>query len=374
MENNLAKKIFGARDHVSREQFDEALSKGEGISNHDAQKIMQSKFEQDAFDGFEKLGVTTSEMSELDQRMERHLTGSQNSSSNSLYIIGIWLLSILGVLTSAYLLNEEPKIVLAKQDSAHVGDDVKSLDSGNETPENTKEIELTDERFIVVPIQPKKSEKGSTNPKQDEKPQLIRDEIPQRMQPLSAIQLDQRNKNNNIKRPMAKEVMLSDFIFVDYRGIREERIFQDSDLTGLRANLHSEGDSQKTDEVPFDKNKVSYHAYLAETALILKTRNWAGAAQRFEIILKQYPEDVNALFYMAFIKYNQNAYGESLRYLDLIETAYHGNFEQESQWYKLKNYMELKNYDLAQKQAQKIIESDGFYKKQAEELLKNMRR
>lgn len=374
MENNLAKKIFGARDHVSREQFDEALSHGEGISNHDAQKIMQSNFEQDAFDGFEKLGVTTSEMSELDQRMERHLTGSQNSSSNSLYIIGIWLLSILGVLTTAYLLNEEPKIVLAKQDSAHVGDDVKSLDSGNETPENTKEIELTDERFIVVPIQPKKSEKGSTNPKQDEKSQLIRDEIPQRMQPLSAIQLDQRNKNNNIKRPMAKEVMLSDFIFVDYRGIREERIFQDSDLTGLRANLHSEGDSQKTDEVPFDKNKVSYHAYLAETALILKTRNWAGAAQRFEIILKQYPEDVNALFYMAFIKYNQNAYGESLRYLDLIETAYHGNFEQESQWYKLKNYIELKNYDLAQKQAQKIIESDGFYKKQAEELLKNMRR
>lgn len=374
MENNLAKKIFGARDHVSREQFDEALSKGAGISNHDAQKIMQYDFEQDAFDGFEKLGVTSSEMSELDQRMERHIRGSQNSSSNSLYIIGIWLLSLVGIIMIAFWLNEEPKMILAKQDSAHEVDEMKPPNSGNETLDNSEEIELTDERFIVATIQPKKSKTSSANPKQDEKPLHIREEVPQRMQPLNAIQLEHRNKNKNIKRPMAKEVMLSDFIFVDYRGIREERDLKEGDFTGVRANKRSEDDMQQLDEVQIDKSKVSYHSYLAETATLLKERNWESAAERFEIILKKYPEDVNALFYLAFIKYNQNSFEESLRYLDLVEKSYFGNFEQETSWYILKNHLELKNNDLVKKQANKIIDDDGFYKKQAEEVLKSLKK
>lgn len=374
MENNLAKKIFGVREHLSREQFDEALSKGERISNQDAIEIMQSDFEQDAFAGFEKLGVTSSEMSELDQRMERHIRGSQNSRSNSIYIIGIWLLSLVGIIMIAFWLNEEPKIIMAKQNSTKTVDKVKSPVLTDQSVEDFDNIELSDERFIVVSTQSVNTVISVNKPKQDEKSQLDRDEIPQRMQPLNAIQLEHRNKNVNIKRPMAKEVMLSDFIFVDYRGIREERDLKEGDFTGVRANKRSEDDMQQLDEVQIDKSKVSYHSYLAETATLLKERNWESAAERFEIILKKYPEDVNALFYLAFIKYNQNSFEESLRYLDLVEKSYFGNFEQETSWYILKNHLELKNNDLAQKQAQKIIDADGFYKKQAEEVIKGLRK
>lgn len=373
MKNNLAKKIFGTHKTISRGQFDAALQSGDEIPNDGAQLIIQSDFEKDAFDGFDKLGLSTRAMNQLDRHMMQHFSRTKNQSSNSTYIIGMFLLVIMTILIAAFLLNKESRLTHQQHDTLVVGD-FNSEIHDETSREHSEKIKLTDERFIVTQDIHKKSNQSTFPLKNNENEDATKLEAPIRLQPLSAIQLDQRNRNIMVKKAIAKEISLSDFIFVDYRGIRVEKEMYEPEERGTRANLRAKNETQATDFQLSEQKAVSYHIFLEETAALLKLRNWNVCSSRFSIILKHYPEDINALFYMAFIKFNTADYGESLKLLERLDSAYYGNFEEEKDWYKLKNYVELKNYDMAQKMAQKIIDSEGFYQKQSEELLKTFRR
>ena len=374
MENNLAKKIFGQEKQLTRDQLDAALSEGHKTAHKVAQSVMQSDFESDAFDGFHDHAYSTSILESLDAKMQGHLGTYKNPSSNTTYIIGIWFLAFAGIVASSLFLNEGKQYQTKSGISNQVQVEDKAITATAESLEDTQEIQLSDERFIATISIPKQSSLNQASTSTNEKTLTPREEIPQKMAPMSAIQLNQRNKNLSIKKSMIKEVMLSDFIFVDYRGIRSDADFRETPVSGLRANLRSDEASDALDESIHSTTQLSYHQFLKETAAAMKTQNWQFASERFELILQKYPDDLNALFYLAFIKHGQQAFEESLAYLERCEKSIYGNFDQETSWYKLKNYFEMKNYDLAQKQAQKIIEADGFYKAQAEELLRGLRK
>jgi hypothetical protein len=339
-----------------------------------ATSVMQSNFENDAYDGYQEHGLSTAILSPLDQRMEQYLNSRNKPGSNTTYIIGIWFLAFAGIVATSFFLNEDKQYQAKSILFNQIQEENKAITPTVESIEDTQEIQLSDERFIATKSKSSQKSTKESSSSPNEKRLTLREEIPQKMEPMSAIQLNQRNKNLSIKKSMMKEVMLSDFIFVDYRGIRSEADFRETPVSGLRANMRSDEAGDALDESIHSTTHLSYHQFLMETAAAMKTQNWQFAAQRFELILKKYPDDLNALFYLAFIKHGQQAFEESLAYLERCEKSIYGNFDQETSWYKLKNYLEMKNFDLAKKQAQKIIETDGFYKAQAEELLKGIKR
>jgi tetratricopeptide (TPR) repeat protein len=182
--------------------------------------------------------------------------------------------------------------------------------------------------------------------------------------------LNKRAKDLGIKKTKAKEVALSNLIFIDFRGIRAEQTLpSEVNLSGTGANL-SNRETKKNDLEPsIQKTEVAYHDYLAQTAEILQRNDFKTALQRFKTILKYYPSDDNALFYGAYCLFQTGNYQESLVYLEQLTKSNYANFEEERDWYILKCLTKLNRMLDAKRVAEKIIEQNGFYSEQARDFL-----
>lgn len=371
MGNNLAKKIFEEQELVSREQLDIALKDADGMNAGTAQRITQSAFEQDAFAGFERHHLNTSSMEKLDASIRTRLMNPRNGDSSFTYFMSSWILILLGTVVASFLLNEKTSV-------AHVVE--KSSYQENQIAEqNTPMIQAsaidpitTEERFIF--------KKEKLSPAQSSENQVPTNDylesnfdIPQKMDVQTSIQLNTRNNAGGIKKPLMKELVLSNYVFVDYRGIRTEKKSDTELIQGTRANLGDSETNRSTFDLEDAFSKISYHDFLSETALIMSRGNWSESQHRFEIILKNFPDDLNAQFYMAYTLYNRSSYEASLQYLGQCTKSYYSNFDEEATWFKVKCYLALKQFDKAKKEALAIAHGGGFYADQAQDLLKELK-
>jgi len=371
MENNLAKKIFEENALVSREHLDSVLHQGDLVNHDQAQCILQSEFEQDALAGFEKHQLNTSTMATLDKAIEAHLYQLPKGDPKAKFIIGGWFLVIFGILGLSYILNENAPIPVLIETSATSKN---NTDEKNTALPNIpmQEHIAPEERFIF-----KQDQRSGAIAAEDESIKNDNREsgldIPKKMDLYAVTNLDTRNKSGGIKKPMMKELVISNYVFVDYRGIRIEKKSDTELIQGTRASLGDSETSKSTFDLEDAFSKISYHDFLSETALIMSRGNWSESQRRLEIILKNFPDDLNAQFYMAYTLYNRSSYEASLRYLDQCTKSYYGNFDEEATWFKVKCYLALKQFDKAKKEALAVAQGGGFYADQAQELLKELK-
>ncbi len=372
MENNQAKNIFGEKEQMSRELMNQALTHGLKLKHELAQVVEQSEFEHDAVEGFDAHGLTSKDLHSLDEKMRRHFEAQNPKNSSFKTFIILWFGAFIGIIISAFIFNGSASNNTLNKYAQTAQQQPKAFPQQSKQTIIEKMKTNTEERFILKPeSDPVKTSSQTTTIKEGPSSESKEEMHLQRMSPIQAANLDPVSSKGIIKKRIAKEVMLSGFVFIDYRELRDSKDISEFRLSGTRANQQTR-DSAPNDIPDIEKSRISYHEFLKQTADLLKTNNWARAAQNFETILKNYPDDANALFYMGYIKYNQVLFQESLNYLELSEKSNLSNFEHETAWYKLKNYLKLKKTELAVKLAQEIIEGDGFYKKQAEEVLKNI--
>lgn len=367
MGSNLAKKIFEERELVSREQLDIALKDADGMNADTAQRIMQSAFEQDAFAGFERHQLNTASMEKLDASIRTRLMNPQNGDSSFTYFMSSWILFLLGIVVASFLLNEKTNVAPVFEKSSYQENQLEEQSIPMVQASAIDPI-TTEERFIFKK-EKLSSAKNSENQVPTNENRESSFDIPQKMDVQTTIQLNTRNKAGGIKKPMIKEVALSDFVFVDYRGIRSEKKSNSELLHGTRANQGSASNTKDVLDLEASFSKISYHDFLIETASFLSKKNWSESQKRFELILKHYPNDLNAQFYLAYTLYNRSNYERSLEYFEQCTKAYYGNFDEEANWYKLKCYVAMQRFDKAKEQGLAIIEASGFYAEQAAKLL-----
>lgn len=371
MENRTAKKLFGSKHNLTREKLQEAIELNEHMPNELAQMVVQSDFEMAAFDGYQENKSSIYELHRLDNQLFKLLDTQRKPRINDNKIIIIWLIVIFCILGIGLILNEKNTDLNKATNRSRISFS-KSVVGTKKKEDSSYKIDQVEirERFIKDTYLTIKTEKGSKL-----RNSLFLDnsramEAPNKLNLIAATQLDAINSNLFVKKPIVKEIMLSDHIFVDYRTLRSYEENKIHPFKGLRANLNSSEAKIELDEPNSLEQTIGYHQYLTETAIFLKAKNWGMAEERFKVILKHYPNDLNALFYLGFTAHNVGECKESIKFLDQIEQSYYGNFDQEAAWYKFKCTLEQKNYDLARKQVQSIIERNGFYKEQAQEALK----
>jgi hypothetical protein len=126
--------------------------------------------------------------------------------------------------------------------------------------------------------------------------------------------------------------------------------------------------------LPVANEEVAYTVFLEQALLKTKAGNYFGAIDDFNIILEQFPNDQNALYYKAVCTYELNNNDVALKEFDKVLDGRINTFHEESMWYKGLIYKEERQYAAAEKVLEEIVNDNGYYgvqaKKELDELYK----
>lgn len=157
-----------------------------------------------------------------------------------------------------------------------------------------------------------------------------------------------------------KEIYLHNLKTVDYRAYRSVKKASAAQnlLTGTPASENALiDDGLSTDS-------VTYISFISTSMKDVQKGNYRKALMQFEQILNTYSTDINALFYGGLCFFHLGEYEKALVYLRQTERGGFDNFEEESEWYQLKCYQQLKDHENSARLINQIKERKGFYSNQ----------
>lgn len=377
MKNNLIHKIFGLKIPMSRSELDKSLELVEELGFDLESRLLSSSFDAEAREGFRIARLSTADMSKLDKNINE-MIGSSSSNSFQTWFMFAWFILFITILITP-LTFYITTTVKTNQTPLHSNHNLESHNTNEEHSQylNTAAIDYEntiDERFTISTDKQHITPRSKNNQsKSTSDTPIIHgvDETPRPMEIKIAEILNMRAQDLGIKKTKTKEIALSNFIFIDFRGIRaEQTITTETTLSGTGAHLSHRETKNNDVETLLDKSEVAYHDYLTKTARILQLNDYNTALHRFKTILKHYPKDENALFYAAYCLFHLGQHQESLSYLEQLAKSIYANFDEECDWYIFKCYIKLNRTSDARRVAEKIAEQGGFYSEQARDFLK----
>lgn len=159
---------------------------------------------------------------------------------------------------------------------------------------------------------------------------------------------------------------LFDLMVVDYRKITRENqkiTYKRFELSGVSAD--QEGEVENEDDLIEREVKVPYYDYLRKSMSFFAGGRYKKALNRYLLILDQYPNDLNALFYGALSYHNLGKNEEAIVFFDKIINGELYVFNEEALWYKAKALIKLKKKPEAKSILEEIIAHGGFYTQEA---------
>lgn len=127
-----------------------------------------------------------------------------------------------------------------------------------------------------------------------------------------------------------------------------------------------------SNEVSGNKTNIAYNDFIKEALDKINEKNFQEAIYDFDIILYQYPNDINATFYKALCLFEINQNEESLKLLEFALANRINTFHEESKWYKSMILKEEKQYAATEKVLLEIINDNGYYGVQARKELDDL--
>ena len=155
------------------------------------------------------------------------------------------------------------------------------------------------------------------------------------------------------------------------RLVKDEVKLDDARSLGTSAKYANkkvaEAEKQADSEFMFEE-EYFYNDFLDKGLFKFKKEKYAEAIRVFDVILKQYPDDINAKFYKALSFYKLEKYRKAIKYFDFVINDKINIFDQEAEWSKALCLLET-NRSEGKKLLQKIVDDAGFYSQKAMILL-----
>lgn len=114
-----------------------------------------------------------------------------------------------------------------------------------------------------------------------------------------------------------------------------------------------------------DKINNTYLAFLEQALQKYQNKDFDDAINDFEIILDQYPKDINALFYMSMCYFKLDMNKEALDLMTQVSNNDINTFKEEADWYTSIIYKEEKQFAQAESLLNEIVNNKGYYGAQA---------
>jgi TolA-binding protein len=136
------------------------------------------------------------------------------------------------------------------------------------------------------------------------------------------------------------------------------------DPGGVPAQFESEEAKREAMQEEVVK-EIPYLDYLTLCIQAMDKNDYALALSQFQVVLDQYPDDVNGLFYSAQCNYYLGNYDKAISLYDQTMRNMINKFNEESEFYKGKSLKALGRSDEATKIFEAIVEKGKFYSMQA---------
>jgi tetratricopeptide (TPR) repeat protein len=180
--------------------------------------------------------------------------------------------------------------------------------------------------------------------------------------------------NATISKSNVKFTYIHDLKVIDYSNIYTANIPVNkfTQLTGTPANLADKNENTKNEHEAITVY-IPYEEFLKETLLDFKNGNYKSFLKNSNIILKHYPDDLNAYFYGGLSLYNLNRCENAIIYFDKCINAAYNTFYQEAMWYKALSLLRCNKQTEAEILLREIISQNGFYTDQARKKLNEIK-
>lgn len=341
---------------LSREQIDAYRSASQS-GKRQTEGALSGDFEQDAMDGWEASGLSTSSMKRLDKRFRFR-------SSSGMAITAV-ITAIIVIATTVALLNVPEETPAAPE---KVALSVEQTDAViTEAIDTLEELPVT-EQIGVVTI---RSSQQHIKEQPQTTPVIAVEELPDAvLKPLKPDPNIVANKKTN--QSTAKEVYLHDLKLIDYREYRTkpEIAIEKIVLTGTAANYEASDDMHAEPSV--ETVAIPYHDYIDKTMNFVSRGKWKQALQRLQLVLETYPDDINGHFYAGLCCYNLQQFEEAKQHFATCLQLSYSNFNEEATWYLAQSLVANGEKSSAKELLTAIRDQKGYYAKQAALLLKGL--
>jgi hypothetical protein len=110
---------------------------------------------------------------------------------------------------------------------------------------------------------------------------------------------------------------------------------------------------------------MEYIPYMDQAMAKFADNDHKGCLEDLGLVLEQYPNDVNALFYTGLCSYNLGLYGRARKYLHRSAVHEVDAFREEGVWYHALALDRLGESNAAQESYARIVAEEGFYAQRA---------
>ena len=343
------------KDYISRNEFEKLI---QSYPQEDSSEEL-SDFDRDALEGWQQSNVPFSKMKQLDKRINFPKTNFTP------YILGF---SLAAILTLTFLLvsktdntlsTQKPVQVKLENTDINIPQEIDTLEAIPQKDQITvSEIKTSQNEIKHHPIELKKEEITDIP-----FPTLVLEPLP----PL----IEQKPVTVS-RQKIAKEIYLQDLKAIDYSIYRTKPTVEIEQiiLTGIPAN-QVDKDDVVPDEPQMKLVNIPYMDYLEKSLSYTNRGKWKLALSRFNKIIENYPDDLNARFYAGWCYYNLGQYNDACVNFSACLQLEFSNFNDEAEWYLAESRLANGDKNSAKELFIKIKNQKGFYSKQAEKVLKS---
>ncbi len=316
------------------------------------QKLMNSKFNNDAFEGYVANNILPK---------KNNFLHNQNLNFILSFSILITTIVLSFILVDKTQNQVNPNIKISQKNIIEQKQETKEILNINNKQLSNNNKTVTKKTKTIKPIK---------NNKFYEYLPVIK---PKTVKQLNKVKIKNNVNLTNIKlRSNFKTKYLVNLKIVDYSLFKRTNNLtkNNNDIWNVAPEFANNYEQNiKTKNIK--SIEYTYFDFLKSGLQEFNDKNYNNAIDDFEIILSQYDNDLNAVFYSGLSYYFKNNYSKAIKYFNIAINADINVFYQEALWYKA---LSEENIDKQKcKQILKtIINENGFYAEKAKQKLKKI--
>lgn len=157
----------------------------------------------------------------------------------------------------------------------------------------------------------------------------------------------------------------------DLKLVHPDELYGDAPLLARITSGVEAGHADRTaqEQARGNERYSTYEAFMQEALAHFTAGRHKACLQELQYLLRQYPDDVNALFYSGLCCFNLGLYDKALVRFDRTLAQPSVAFAEEALWYRALTLQRARRADEARALFQRIQAEGGFYAVQAQEQL-----
>jgi hypothetical protein len=167
---------------------------------------------------------------------------------------------------------------------------------------------------------------------------------------------------------MGKILFIHDYKIVDYTLLRREDWSGFDPVSGIDAKYEDQKAKEEDRKLAKqDHQAISYLTFLDQSISAFDKGFYRLSEEKFSVILGQYPDDVNALFYGGLSSFQIGNYNQAILWFQTVLNQPIKTFYEEAEFYLGMSHKAAKDYKAANEIFRRIKSKGGFYAQKASE-------